>query len=422
MKRIYRLLQDCFHDNGRFVMGLLIIGFTVRLVVALFTYGTEDVASWEIVGEALLQGQNPYQYTHFLRWPPLWMITIFAVKHLSLSLHLDFATLIKIPPIIADVAISVVIYYYFANKRRARSKGRLYAVLYAVNPISILIVAVHGQFDSIPVLFLLSSLYFLERSRGATDLSIAAMLLSLAIFAKTWPLLLVPLFVAHAPGRKARMAFLAISLLPCLVSVATLYALTPTDIYFKVVRYAGISGWWGFTSFYNVVQHPATKFMFDLYSSTGSYLLGLALGSLSLYYYKQHKARGLSLLEAVVSGILLIYILAPGYGTQYLIWIVPFVIIYSYRNRLARYFLVLASLELMIEYVFRPYNGTLGEWVRKSQDLRSEHFYASYAAPRDMVVTNLLRWPLWIYCGLFLATIFKRWRRSPAEMVLMKDV
>lgn len=418
MSQIHRLLQRCLQSHRCLVIGLLFTGFALRLAAALFTYGTEDIASWEMVGEVLLQGQNPYKHTSFLRWPPLWMITIFAIKHLSLSLHLDFATLIKIPPITADVAIPVVIYYYFANKRRSISRGRLYAAMYVVNPISILVVAIHGQFDSITVLFLLLALYFVEGYKEEADLFIAAVLLSLAIFTKSWPLLLMPFFVAHVPGRKAKAAFIVVSLLPFLISVSTLYALTPTDVYHKLVRYAGNTGWWGFTSFYSVVQHPATKFILDFYSSIGSYLLLLALGGMSFYYYKLHQSRVLSLLEALVGGVLLIYVMAPGYGTQYMTWIVPFAIIYSCRNKLARYFLVLVSLELMMEYTFRPYSGILGEWVLKSQNLRSEQFYASYASPTDMAVTNLLRWPLWIYCGLFLTTIFRRWRRSTTGVAL----
>jgi Gpi18-like mannosyltransferase len=405
------LWRDCLQKNYCFVIGLLLIGFTLRLVAALFTYGTEDVAGWGIVGEALLRGQNPYQHTRFLRWPSLWMIIIFAIEHLSLSFHLDFAALIKIPPIIADVALPVVIYYYFIRKRREVSKGQLYAVLYAINPISILIVAVHGQFDSVPALFLLLSLYFIEGHDKETDIFFAAIFLGLAAFAKSWPLLLMPLLIAHIPNLKAKAAFLAVCLLPFLVSVGTLYVLTPADVFHKVARYAGIPGWWGFTSFYSVVQHPATRLISDIYSSFGSYLLLLALAGMSIYYYKLRHSRSLSPLEAMVGGILLIYVMASGYGTQYMIWIVPFVTIYSYRNKFARYFLILASMELVTEYVFRPYNGILGEWVLKSHNLRSESFHAAYGSPTDVIVTNVLRWPLWIYCGLFLMFY---WSRRPA--------
>jgi hypothetical protein len=248
-----------------------------------------------------------------------------------------------------------------------------------------------------------------------SDLFIAAIFLSLAIFAKSWPLLLLPFFVVHVPGRKAKAVFLTVSLLPFLISVGILVALTPADIYYKLIRYTGLSGWWGSTSFYSVFRYPAAKFIVDLYASVGNYLLLLALGSMSLYYYKLQQSRSPSLLEALIGGILLVYVMMTGYGTQYMSWIAPLVIILSSTNKYARYFLVLASLELIIEYAFRPYSGALGEWVLKNPNLRSESFYASYASPRDIAITNLLRWPLWTYCGFFLLTIFRRWHGVLAE-------
>jgi hypothetical protein len=412
--KVRNLVQGCLQKNSCSVIGLLLIGLILRLVAALFTYGTEDVASWGMVGETLLRGENPYRYTYFLRWPSLWMVTIFAIKHLSLALRWDFATLIKIPPIIADVAIPVVIFCYFTRKYGDAGKGRVYALLYAINPVPILITAVHGQFDAVPALFLLLSLYFVDRYEEVADLFVSAIFLGLAIFAKSWPLLMVPFFLAHVSGRKPKAAFLVTSLLPFLVSVATLYALTPADVYYKVGQYKGLPGWWGFTSFFNVVQHPATKFISDLYARIGNYVLLLALAGMYIAYYRLRHSRSQGLLEALVGGILLIYVLTPGYGTQYLAWIVPFVIMYSCESKTARYFLVLASLELLIEYVFRPYTGVLGEWVLKSRDLRSEAFHAAYGSPTDVTVTNLLRWPLWICCGLFLATILRGWQRSAA--------
>jgi Gpi18-like mannosyltransferase len=162
-------LRRTLQDQRYFLIALVLISFTLRLAGALLTYGTEDVTSWEIVGETLLEGQNPYQYTHFLRWPPLWMMIIFVIKHLSLFFDVRFVTLIKAPPIIADTIIAVVIYYYFVNKYEAVSKGRLYAILYAINPISILIASIHGQFDSIPALFPVLSLYFVEGYKEVSD-------------------------------------------------------------------------------------------------------------------------------------------------------------------------------------------------------------------------------------------------------------
>jgi hypothetical protein len=141
-------------------------------------------------------------------------------------------------------------------------------------------------------------------------------------------------------------------------------------------------------------------------------LLLLAVGAFSLYYLWRNQRLNIDLLEAVVAALLLIFFLLPGYGTQYMVWLLPFVMIYSYQNRLAWLFLILITLEIVLEYVFRPYNGLLGEWTLKRHQLRSQRFFAAYASPDDITITNLLRLPIWLFCGFFFLSILKRWRVS----------
>jgi Gpi18-like mannosyltransferase len=411
-------VRRLFQSEVGYVIGLFLVAFLLRMFIATSVYGTEDVYSWEMVGQALANGQNPYQATHVLRWPPLWMITVFFAQHLSDRIHIDFATLIKVPPILADIAIAVTIYYYFARLRKDSRRGRLWAGLYAVNPISILAVVAHGQFDSIPTLFVLLSLYFLESGTREASLPFSSICLGLAIFAKTWPVLLLPLFIAHVPGLRSKVAFLITALLPYLLSVATLYVLTPNDILHKVVLYRSVTGWWGFTSFYSVVPSAVTGLILDLSSRFGIFVLLAAMVGLAYQYHRLRRDRHVAFLEALIGGILLFYVLTPGLGTQYLAWIVPFAVIYADTSRFARYFLVLVSLELAIEYVFRPYICSLLEWIAPVPSLRSECFRAVYGTPIDKAITNVLRWPVWLSCGFFLARILRGWRRPVAEGAL----
>jgi hypothetical protein len=54
----------------------------------------------------------------------------------------------------------------------------------------------------------------------------------------------------------------------------------------------------------------------------------------------------------------------------------------------------------------------LGEWTLKRHQLRSQRFFAAYASPDDITITNLLRLPIWLFCGFFFLSILKRWRVS----------
>jgi Gpi18-like mannosyltransferase len=408
----YSVWQKFFRQTHYFVLIVIVIALALRLILAITTYGTEDVASWNAVGEAIARGENPYRVTHFLRWPPLWMIIILAVKSLSVSLPATFTTLIKLPPILADVAIAVVIYYYFAYRRHNLTRARRLALLYAFNPVSILIVAGHGQFDSIPTLFLLLSAYFAVAEASDIDLVIAAIFFGLAVFAKGWALFLLPLFIARLPGFKLKAIGLALALFPYVLSVGTLYALTPKDVLYKVLVYASLPGWWGLTSFASVIPGSLSTAMSDLYNRAGSVVLLLAECVLGVYYARRSVVKPIDFTTATLAGLLVFYVLTPGYGTQYLLWVVPFVIIAADTDRWGYVYLALISVELLIEYLFLPYACGLGEWILQPHGLRSECFHTWYGAAQDIAFTNILRWPIWIASGVYLLAILKRWRRS----------
>lgn len=104
-----------------------------------------------------------------------------------------------------------------------------------------------------------------------------------------------------------------------------------------------------------------------------------------------------SVLTGIVITLLIFFCFAPGYATQYLLWILPFVIILPQTYALVRkVFLWLFSVEIFAEYAFRPYTGHLFEWVYKYE--KSNLFTMHYGQERDITITLLLRLPLWLFC------------------------
>jgi hypothetical protein len=218
---------------------------------------------------------------------------------------------------------------------------------------------------------------------------------------------------------KLRAIGLTLAVLPYALSVGTLYALTPRDVLYKVIAYSSLSGWWGFTSFEYVLPGALSTDISNLYSRIGSITLLLAEIALGVYYARRSLTRSIDFTTAMLAGLLLFYVLTPGYGTQYLLWVVPFIIIAADTDRWAYGYLALISIELLIEYLFRPYLCGIGEWVLQPHALRSECFNTWYGKPLDMAVTNILRWPIWIASGAYVLAIIRRWRRAaPANTAL----
>ncbi len=396
-----------------FLLLLVVIATTVRVIPMLSTYGTEDINTWVRAADAFARGENPYVTANLL-WPPLWPLIILAVKSISVASGLEFTTWIKLPPVLADVAMTLVIYYYFANRRHDEYRARRFALIYAVNPVTILVTAVHGQFDSFPTLFLLLSAYFADNEQAdQTDMVLASLFFGLAIFAKGWPLLLLPLLVARARGLRQIAVCVAIALCPYIFSMSALYLTAPSVLFHRVLFYSGLSGWWGFTSFAAVWPGSMLAALSTAYGRVGNYLLIIGEVALAVHYYRRSSVNPIPFAIALLAGLLLFYTFTAGYGIQYWLWIVPFALIDAAASWYARFYLVLLSTVLLIIYLFRPYSDCgIGEWVIPRPDLRSACFNSGYGKQIDITVTNIVSWPLWIATGVYLLNVLRRWRQA----------
>ena len=55
-----------------------------------------DIHIWERVTQILMSGQNPYQTTPLLYYPPLWMQVLFVLGKISSRTHISLAHLIQV--------------------------------------------------------------------------------------------------------------------------------------------------------------------------------------------------------------------------------------------------------------------------------------------------------------------------------------
>jgi hypothetical protein len=181
---------------------------------------------------------NPYLAKHLYPYPPLWIWLEAGSEWLARATGLSFAVLVKLPVLMADLGIVMVLASWARDERVAQRA----AWLFALHPVSILVTSFHGQFDSVMLFFVLLSLRFQQSSRSdASALSLAA-----AIATKSFPVLLLPLFVlGPRPSRVFRYVLLAtvpVLLLLLPYAVADYGALTR-----ELIGYAGVAdfGWIG---------------------------------------------------------------------------------------------------------------------------------------------------------------------------------
>ena len=391
----FPLLQGA---NGKYLLALVLIGLVIRVVPGLLIYGTDDVGAWRLVIRTFAMGQNPYM-TGKLNWPPLWPTLLLYAGRLQVMYGFSDYFAVKAIPIVCDVAIAAALYVWFLAETGSPQKAWKLGLSYALNPVAIFTCAAQGQFDALPALFtLLAVMAGMRANKGTFPLQ-AAFWLALGILAKMWPVALLPLFLRQIPGTGKRILFALIALLPTVASMAILYHLAPDVIAKNVFQYRGSIGWWGWTLPMSRLPMTAQQTI----SRIGQLALYGGWGALYACLWK----RG-TLAQGACLVLLTFYALTPGFGPQYLLWIVG-VAMLADRPRLRRY-TALAAVSLLALYTLKPFNGTYFGFIRR---MRSHTFWKDYATPHDLMLSALCLLPLWLLCVWWLLSLLRDVQKQP---------
>ena len=146
----------------RQVTAILILALGVRLALLLLTPGNTDIQLYknvaDIVGQrgiATLYAETPGLYPY----PPVWVIVQVLAAKLMQSLGGSFSIYVRFPIVLADVFIVAILAAWQAKAPKGAHSWA--AFLYAVNPVALIVTCLHGQFDAIPIAFLLLATFWL---------------------------------------------------------------------------------------------------------------------------------------------------------------------------------------------------------------------------------------------------------------------
>ncbi len=322
------------------------LSLSVRLLFASTWIEAADTANYHRVAEIVRHGGRLYRDTvNLYPYPPLWVLVETFSLQLSERLGVPFVTLVKLPPILADIGIGFVLMCIAQQRGR---DGEAALICYLLNPVPIMISSMHGQFDSIPVLCMLLACYLLD-SRQAPSWS--ATCLMLGVMTKSFPILLLPFCLVRLSTWVARAQFTLIVMIPLAIVLAPYYLMTPQALQSQLFSYQGVvdHGWMvilreGFWRICGSVPpfSPYTAFQagkWVFFVSAFAYFIAAA--------WRRHQD-----VYTHACGILLIFCVAyPGIGSQYHLWPLPFLIVLSLRMGLI--FSVASSIGLATFYAYR---------------------------------------------------------------------
>jgi hypothetical protein len=315
---------------------MIAAGSAARIVLVFATRGLPyDVHSFQMVRAALDSHPlhlysivNPGQTFHW-PYPPGFLPFVLAADRLDSLIGGGFTHLVRIPAVLADAALACLV--WTGLPRRVDERTRLAAAaLVAFGPVFVTITGYAAQIDSVAILPAVAALLVWEREGLENRAWIAGVLIGVAATIKTVPLLMV---LALAPSARSprelltltgcALAVLAASLIPFLIA-------DPSGVG-GLRRYAGSPGMGGLS----LVLQPdlAQAWLTHLvpFSAVTSWLFlkhawvpnFFALALFAGFAARVRPAPR----EAAALLWLLVLAFGSGFFFQYLVWLLPFLLL-----------------------------------------------------------------------------------------------
>ena len=345
------------------VARLAVLGLVVRLLLAPFTSWTGDMAFtyWTVLD--MVAGRSPYASMNYA-YPPGWAYTL-AAPFLTLARFVPpeafgrfvpslvpvgvaanmvipvvtsplFNVVAKAPLIVGDLAAGLVIFEVVRGIRDVRTAKRAFA-LWFLNPLVILVGSVNGQFDVLASLFLLAGAYFL----GRRSYAYAGASLAVSVAYKVFAAYLLPAYVVLIVFRPRREPAGSWREWPELrfaaglgAAAAALLALFPWDTGLAaLLRRVSVPSFGGFT----IVTFLPPDLRGGPLVSTVLPLLALAAITLLAAYVVRARAdegprtRDTMAFHAVA--VVIVLATQPLVQPQYLLWLLPYVVVLGVSER-----------------------------------------------------------------------------------------
>lgn len=361
--------QSLDDDNmKRTVLIALAAATLLKLLLAWFTVGTNDVVTWSafahnarLCGVCVYTLAGPYgdPFNH----PPFIIHFLKALPDTEM-----FPFWLRLPSILADIGTA------FLVSRLLPSLSPRTLVLLALNPISILISGFHGNTDPVMIFFVVLAIYLMKIARP----NWTAAAFGMAINIKVVPLLVLPAVFFYLRTWKTRFLFILIAA-SVVLALSIPYVLSdPLTIMKATLGYAGMYGKWGTSRI--LIAFPLSEAGHDI---AGAVLrLLIVVVSLAVAWWMNRRRVDLFLQTGLI--LFLFLYLTPSLGVQYLVWAAPFVVALGFGWSFAYY--VSAGLHLFLTYNY----WSQGQWYYADSHIEPAWSFGSYMA-------GFLCWAI---CGL----------------------
>jgi F5/8 type C domain/Glycosyltransferase family 87 len=317
------------------------LALAAKLYISFRFIGTVDIAYWKQFAIRSHLGVVLYDASEIFNHPP-WMLHMLpAIAAFAERSGLSFAFCFRLLPIFADVG-SVWLVWRLTQRRMPALASPAAVVLMAIAPTSVLISGYHGNTDPLMIFFVLLAVYLRETSAAWA----AGIAFGMAMNIKVVPLIFAPAMLLYRYELRRAAVFAAAAAATVIAASMPFLAQDPWLIARRVFGYASPGDAWGIPLLLHT-NEEALRFP-ALYAETWSALPGmLDLYALAVTAAKAYAAWGKFVIMAVIAliahgvnrlrnppplfiqcGVSAAAFLfcSPGFGLQYLAWLVPWAV------------------------------------------------------------------------------------------------
>jgi len=282
-----------------------------------------DLGAWLEIGWRMSSGQNPYVSTQYFVWPPLWVQILYALHRVSARSGIPLEFVITAFLVAVECMLVVVLIAFLRELGVARARTIALAGI-ALNPVCVILVCQHGNFDVLVALLVVlsvSALLRFQRSVEPVDWILACFWLGLAIALKSVPVLLAPLLLSGARRLATRVRLLGAALAagPAAYGLGVLRALNAGDVR-AVLRYRSSAGWFGVTGWLSRVGRGAWVLEYTHATTFVFAAIGVGLAALA---WRGRLSDPRRLVAAAALPLVAVPAIGSGYGPQYFYWFWP---------------------------------------------------------------------------------------------------
>jgi hypothetical protein len=392
-----------FTPSPSFVFFLALL---LRLIVSYLFLGSIDTINAIGATSAYLAKNGSLPLPYFSVVPQS-----LVFSSLASLIHLPANMIVKLPGNIADAGIAWLLVRH--GRRQHKKKFEMAGILYAVNPLAILITSSHGQFDPIWLFFILYA-FVLTQSNNEMRINAYAVgvALGFAIVTKSSSALCVILFLPWCIkilGRLVAVALGFISVISASMIVLFSLGIDPYSQFKHSLTYA-LSGFGVFGLTKTPFQIPRDLYLVLLLSAI-SYLL------LMVYLDKFDIPKA--------SALLIMFYLAIGpVAPQYLIWPIVMMFASSIKNRKAVNLSMILFFILVFYYKdpaasYLPFENTLSFAVPTFFPIPGVSLVHSTEITKNLFLTIILNYgvPALFAMQFLILRLAKRSNEAPKDTI-----